>query len=84
MEQYTLALEVCRGIDRGDDGEVSSLVCTLRLNMSLACGKCMKWELAVGHAEAVLDGFDASGPCRPRAPSTDRRRTGVGGRRSWD
>ena len=74
MEQYTLALEVCRGIDRGDDGEVSSLVCTLRLNMSLACGKCMKWELAVGHAEAVLDGFDASGGSwTMSAPSAQHR-----------
>lgn len=61
MEQYTRALEVCRGIDPCDDGEVSSLVCTLRLNMSLASAKCLKWELAAGHAGAALDGLDESG-----------------------
>ena len=61
LEQYTRASEVCHGINAGDGDEVSSLLCTLRLNMSLACAKCFKWDLALVHAEAALEGLEGSG-----------------------
>ncbi len=39
------------------DDEVARLATALHLNLSLAYGKCLKWQLAIEHAEAALAGL---------------------------